>query len=118
MSDTLVIIQPQIQILTAFSPGTVTIAQALNTLSNNGQQVMVSVQQSAQTIINIQQMVVLEKQDNVQIITMGTQGPSGQSLPIGGTIHQVLKKNSAINFDYAWSRSPISQPTHMLWGHK
>jgi hypothetical protein len=54
-------------------------------------------------LANTQLEVVLEKQDVVQIITMGTQGPAGQSLPIGGTVGQVLKKKSATNFDYDWS---------------
>ena len=33
----------------------------------------------------------------------GVQGQNGQGVPVGGTVNQVLRKNSSTNYDTSWS---------------
>jgi hypothetical protein len=45
---------------------------------------------------------VVVVQPEVRIIDVAVQGPAGQGVPVGGATGQVLKKQSAVDFDTAW----------------
>jgi len=50
---------------------------------------------------------VIVQDQAVTVATAGTQGPSGQGVPIGGTSGQVLAKNSNTDFDTKWINAGI-----------
>lgn len=64
---------------------------------------IVTIQTRIQTLSTALQQVLLSNIYNIQIITRGTQGPSGAGVANGGTIGQLLKKRSSNNFDTEWS---------------
>jgi hypothetical protein len=43
--------------------------------------------------------------------TTGATGATGAGVPTGGAINQILKKNSATNYDTVWADAPQSLPT-------
>ena len=43
--------------------------------------------------------------DEIEVIIVGEQGPSGQGVPAGGSTGEFLKKTSAGDFDTEWSVS-------------
>jgi hypothetical protein len=49
------------------------------------------------------EQVLTKEQVNVQVITAGTQGPSGQGVPLGGVPGQFLQKTGISDFQTGWA---------------
>ena len=61
-------------------------------------------------------VVPVVEENVVEIITEGTQGPVGQGVPTGGTVGQVLTKNSSTNYDTSW-QTPTPAPVTSVNGY-
>ena len=75
------------------------------------------------TVNGISGAVVLTSSDNSVIITPSGQninlqsvggGPSVGGLPIGGTVGQVLIKNSSTNYDCGWSNRALDMNNYQI----
>lgn len=69
---------------------------------------IVTVQPQIQTLTTTGKQILLANVSAIQIMTAGTQGPAGQGVPAGGASGQLLKKNSAADFDTAWGMAKSS----------
>jgi nicotinamide mononucleotide (NMN) deamidase PncC len=55
---------------------------------------------------NVQIAIIDQQETQIALSVPGIQGPVGTSFPsTGGTIHQLLVKNSNVDFDASWTSS-------------
>jgi hypothetical protein len=61
-------------------------------------------------VVSVQQTQVVAVSDTeIEVITVGTQGPAGVGVPAGGTTRQALVKASDANYDVEWGEATESE---------
>lgn len=62
---------------------------------------VVTIEQQVQTV-EVDQQSVIVSNPQVQVVTASVPGPAGAGVPVGGAMHEALRKASSANFDTEW----------------
>jgi hypothetical protein len=73
-------------------------------MQSDGGRIVVESVQSAHSVDMIQERLIQIPEQQVTIVSEAAQGPAGVGVPAGGAPGDVLSKNTATNFDAAWSK--------------
>ena len=70
---------------------------------------LVTPQTQIHTLTSSEKQIIVVDNTTVHTMTIGTQGPAGQGIPLGGTMHQLLRKIDGSDFNTEWySESEIN----------